>query len=150
MSDIKELKFDLSVIEIPVNIENKKYILREASGAAACSYRNAMIECTQLGPDGKPTKLKGIANVEPLLVSLCLFDDKNKRVPVATIQSWPSRIQKTLFDKAKEISELGEEEEEDIKSLKSQRAEIDERIASQELRGGSAKNELSDTMDGSG
>ena len=111
---IADLVFDdLEPVEVSVSIGGNPYILREASGGAACQYRNALIECTKLGPGGIPTALKGIASVEPLLVSLCLFDDKNKRVPVAAIEKWPARIQKALFERAKIISELGEDEEEE-------------------------------------
>ena len=107
-----ELVFDnLELVELPVIVGDKSYTLREANGGAACQYRNALIECTKLGPGGVPTQLKGIASVEPLLVSLCLFDEKGKRVPTSTIEKWPARVQKALFEKAKEISELGEDEE---------------------------------------
>ncbi len=105
---------DLEVIEIPVNVGSESYILKEASGKAACEYRNAMLACTTLGPEGRPTSLRNLANVEPLLVSLCLFSQDGKRVPQDKISAWPARVQKTLFNKIKEISELGEESPERI------------------------------------
>ena len=99
---------DLTPIEIPVSIEGVEYTLREASGDAACKYRNAMMACMQLA-DGKPVSLRGLADVEPLLVSLCLFvTETNKLVPLHVIKTWPSRVITPLFEKAKEISELGE------------------------------------------
>ncbi len=116
---------DITLKEIPVQVGDKKYTLREATGDAACLYRNAMLRCTKLGPEGKPETITGIADAEPYLVSLCLFNEGNKPVPVATIRKWPARVQTALFDKAKEISELGEDEDEDT-----------------------AKNEQSDTMGG--
>lgn len=104
---------DLTVIEIPVNISGEKYFLREASGEAACNYRNAVLKCTKLGPEGKPSSMEGIASVEPLLVSLCLVDSEGKRVPESLVKSWPSRVVKVLYDKAKEISELDDDTDED-------------------------------------
>jgi hypothetical protein len=55
----------------------------------------------------------GLANVEPLLVSLCLFRENGAPVLLATVRSWPARVVKSLFEKAKEISDLGEERKEE-------------------------------------
>lgn len=102
---------------IPINIKNEEggieeYELREASGDDACRWKNAIIERTMLGPDGKPTGMKNIADTEPILVSLCLYDvSLKKKVPVSKVRSWPARVQKALFEKAKEISDLDEDDE---------------------------------------
>jgi len=113
--ETESLSFDLSLIEIPVTIGERAYILREASGDAACKYRNALLSCTDLDPNtGKPVRITGMANVEPLLVSLCLFyEDTGASVPLGVIKSWPSRILKSLFEKTKDISDLGEETDEE-------------------------------------
>lgn len=99
---------DLTPIEVPVLLGGKRFVLREASGEAGCKYRNAMLNCTQLGPDGRPASIRGLADVEPLLVSLCLFDEQGKAVLLGTIRGWPARIQKALFEQAKFISGLQE------------------------------------------
>jgi hypothetical protein len=107
--------FDFSSLErvnIPVTVGDQQYILKEASGGAAKAYRNALMACMVLGPEGKPIKLSGLASVEPLLVSLCLVDSKGRPVDQKTVESWPARIVKVLFEKAKEISGLTEEAEE--------------------------------------
>jgi hypothetical protein len=137
---------NIEPIELPVTVGSQEYTLREASGGAACRYRNALIECTRLGPEGKPTHLKGIASIEPLLVSLCLFDSNNKRVPVQVIEGWPARVQKALFNKAQEISELNEDDTEETveqleQKLQAARTKDDDQSA--------AKNELSGIQDGS-
>lgn len=103
---------DISLIEIPYTIGGVQYVLREASGEAACSYRNAVFRATELGPDGKPSKIGNMADVEPLLVSLCLFNDQGRRLNSNELKKWPNRIVKTLFQKVKEISELEEQPEE--------------------------------------
>lgn len=112
------LEFDLSApIVIPVKLKDKDgelkdYELREANGDVACRWRNAILQRTTLGPDGKPSSLGAIADTEPILVSLCLFEaGTNRNVPVGTIRQWPSKVQKALFEKAKEISELDDDEE---------------------------------------
>lgn len=107
---MNELHFEsLDLIRVPVTIGDKHYVLQEASGEATAKYRNALLESTKLGPDGKAVSVKGLADVEMLLISLCLEDGQGKQVPVSVLKTWPNRILKTLFDKAKEISELTEE-----------------------------------------
>lgn len=152
---VEELNFDdISLKEIPVSIERKKYVLREATGDTACRYRNAVLHCTELGPEGSPATIKGLADVEPFLVSLCLFETcldergnptSERSVPVSVIRKWPSRVQKALFERAKEISELSEEEE-DLESLTKKRKEVNEKIV--KLQEDSAKKEPSNTAVG--
>lgn len=99
---------DISPIVVPVKIAGRNYELREADGATSIAYRNASLACITLGPGGKAQKLKDMASVESLLVSMCLFTDKGMPVPRRTIEGWPGRVQKALFEKAKDISDLGE------------------------------------------
>jgi hypothetical protein len=113
---------DLTPFEVPVTYKGKKYVLREASEDARCKYRNSLMGSAKLGPDGKPVSISGMADCEPLLVSLCLCQvngDGSIRLdtsgnpsllPLLTIRSWPSRIVKRLYEKAKDISDLKEEE----------------------------------------
>lgn len=109
---------DLEPTEVSVRIKKKDYVLREASGDASCKYRNAMLKSTRLGPDGKPVQIDGMADTEPLLVALCLFEKRPqegggaKEVPVSVqeVRAWPGWLVKRLFDKAKEISNLDEKE----------------------------------------
>ena len=138
------LNFDLTTAEIPVTIAGDSYTLREASGDTACKYRNKLLACTQLGPEGKPSQIRGMADVEPFLVSLCLFNAEDKLVPLHAIRAWPNRVQKKLFDTIKEISDL--DEGEDRKSLVKQREVLDKQIA--EIDEETAKNSSSDTTDG--
>jgi len=95
----------------PVYIGDTVYTLKEATIGVAAKYRNALLDCATLGPDGKPSKFSGMADVEPLLVSLCLFDVDGNEVPLATVNQWPSRIVKQLFNRVKEVSDLDEDEE---------------------------------------
>jgi hypothetical protein len=72
---MEEMCFEtLAPVEVPVKIGSGRYVLREASGDAACRYQNAVLKTTKLGPDGRPTDINGLADCEPLLVSLCLFE----------------------------------------------------------------------------
>lgn len=134
---------DLTPIEIPVKIGSKSYVLREASGDVACRYRNKLLQSTRFS-DGKPSSIEGMADAEPLLISLCLwekYDDKGatKERPVLLqeVRSWPSKIQKKLFDTAKRISELDEEETEEslLKIMRDTQKKLNE------LRAGKAEAE---------
>ncbi len=110
MSDYEPLDFsDISPIEIPVTgPDQRSYVLKEASGEAAAKYRNAILGCTRLSPEGKVSSVQGVASVEALLVASCLYNDKGSLVQRSVIDKWPSRVVKKLFEKAKEISELDE------------------------------------------
>ena len=129
-------------IEIPFTINSRNYVLREASGETACVFRNAQIACTTMGPEGKPKKFEGVADVEPLLVSRCsweqMADGKERSVPIATVKSWPSRVQKKLFNDAKRISELDESSLED---LIKERSELNDRIKEMQDEKAAVKNE---------
>jgi hypothetical protein len=93
--------------KVDVRIGKDLYDLYEASGASGVHFKNAQMETRVYGPDGVLVGLRNVANLEPLLVSLCLFK-KDSDVPVAksVITGWPFRIQKALFDKIVEISDL--------------------------------------------
>jgi hypothetical protein len=103
----EEMEFDsIALIEVPVKIAGVKYTLREASGEAVCAYRDAQIEGTVFNAEGKPVSVKGLSQVNMLLLSYCLFDDKGTNVPLAVIKAWPNRVIEPLAERVKEISEL--------------------------------------------
>lgn len=122
----------------PVTIAGKKYMLLEASGDASCRYRNAVFQCTRLGPDGKPVGIGSMADCEPLLVSLCLaeLDPKGnihrdaRGVPLCvhynTIRLWPAYIQSELFKAIKELTPSLRDKEDDSETEESLTAKIEE------------------------
>lgn len=101
---------DLEPIKVEVQIGTDAYTLKEASGDAGVKWHNALTKCFKATQAGV-TSADGIAETEPLLVSLCLSDNCGRQVPVAKIKGWPYRLQKALFEKAKEISNLAEDEQ---------------------------------------
>lgn len=103
------MDFSTAFAERTHTIDGKKYILREADGTAACRYNNAKLHGTKFDENGKAVGIGNLADVEPLLVSLCLFEDGAKtHVPLAVVSAWPYQVIKALFDEAKEISHLDE------------------------------------------
>ena len=145
MADTVSLDFSsVAEIEVPVKVRDSTYTLREASGEAAAKYRSAAAACMKM-VDGKTVGISGIGEVESLLVSLCLFDDKNKLVKRELINSWPAKIVKALFERCKEISGL--DEDASIESLKKQRDKLNEQIKT--LEDDALGNSSSNTTDGS-
>lgn len=114
MSD-ESLHFDsLSLIRIPVMIENKRYYLQEADGEAGSAYRDAKMAGmkSELDDDGnsKSVSFAGVNKAELILLSCCLYEengtDTGIRVSRDVIKSWPDRVTQKLVEKVKEISEL--------------------------------------------
>ena len=59
---MEPIVFDsIELQEQPVHVGSTKYVLREASGSAAAAYRNALFDCAEMGPEGKPARFSGIA-----------------------------------------------------------------------------------------
>lgn len=120
---------DLAPIEIPVKYAGATYLLREASEGATRQYRNAVMK-TRIYSRGELVGLKDVADVESLLVSLCLFktdpkgsilrNDKGDPINVHldVISAWRGWMIRRLYLKALEISRLGEwEDSEDLEAL---------------------------------
>lgn len=125
------LVFALDIVEIPVEIGGRKYVLREADGHTAAKYRDTITKSVKM-TRGQVSGIGGIAEAEPLLVSMCLFaeDDEGgytRKISLDTVKRWPSRIVKSLFTKAQEISGL-KEEDDSLEGLKERRRELDEQI----------------------
>lgn len=146
---------DIGFAKVQVQIGGVDYWLEEASGEAAVKYRNAVMGCTQLGNDGKPSRIIGLGETEPMLVSLCLYklvkignEEKKQYVSVQTIKGWPAKIQKGLFKRIMDISDLREEEETE-EALERTIKESQEKLDRLKEGHTSAKNGQSATMVGS-
>jgi hypothetical protein len=130
--------------------DQKKYILQEANGETGTRFTNARANSIVF-VDGKMSGLRDPGNVEILLVALCLFpidEEGNMAQQSLTpdmIRTWPDRVLKKLFLRAKEISEI--DLDEDLESLEKERARIDAQIAA--IKEDPAKNEPSDSQGGS-
>jgi hypothetical protein len=139
---------DLPAVEVKVRRGGKTYVLREADGEAARQYRNAAIRAARM-TDGEVTGIDGAADVEPLLVSLCLYyandagtitlapnglPDKRTLVPLGVIKSWTAAQQKSLFDRAVEISGLRDEQE-TVESLEKQIGKLQKQLTKLRAKG---------------
>ncbi len=134
---------DITLQEVPVTVGDKKYVLREASEHVAVQYRDMVLRAVKF-TDGKMSSADGLSAVEPKLVSMCLFDEEGKNVPIPTLLKWKPSIVKALHDRAKEISGLDEKETKEV--LEKRKASIEQQLA--EIAGEAetaAKNSLGDT-----
>ena len=131
------------IIDVLVKGPNgKDYVLREASGDTVAKFNNARARCAQY-KDGGLSGVEGLGDLEPMLVSMCLFEDKGdgtpdpqKPVRASILRAWPGPVVKALFDKASEISEL--DSDKDVASLRKQRDALDKQI--KQIEEESAKN----------
>jgi hypothetical protein len=106
---------DLELKSFKYKIGGEPYTLREASADAAVKYRNASSAGATM-KDGTVT-VGRVGDVEPILVSLCLFDQHGRAVPLHVVKTWPARVTKALFTKIKEVSDLSEKETDAPKEL---------------------------------
>lgn len=119
-------------IQVPFSYQGTKYVLCEADGEASERYALTVTPTElQLDAQGNPrsASTEGWIKSRRLLVHLCSYtvevdgsgepkrDDNDRlipkaRVPMEQVSKWPNRLVKQLFETAKEISELDEQEEE--------------------------------------
>lgn len=124
---------DLTVFEQPVTMpDGRKFVLREATEEAALAYRYASLRGMEMvvdddSGDRTTRRMEAIAEVEPLLVQLCLWDGDRRNPTLDYVKGQPSRVVKALFTKVKDVSDLGETE--DLPTLEKQLAKLNARIA---------------------
>jgi hypothetical protein len=105
---------DLQPIEIPFKVNGVSYVLREASGGAVKVYTNERMKRITFGPTGKVVSTRDLAEVDYLLVSLCVKTSEEKDVSQATVESWPNTMFKRILETTKEISGINKEESESL------------------------------------
>lgn len=121
--------------------KEKKCVLCSASEGAAVQYRNAALKAAKM-VDGKIVGMDGVANAEPLLVSLCTSPEDHNHpgqprrdtngnpvpTPLNVVMSWPPHVVAKLFETIKAISP-GLEEKETREVLEKRFGETTEKLA---------------------
>ena len=118
---MESLNFDLKREERPVVIDGEPYVLVELDGRGRDLYLNNLGGRLRHGTDGKPGGVENFEGLQASLVAASLkkvCSDGRKDVAVETIQTWPARVVDGLFDAAKELSALNEEEEDENEKSK--------------------------------
>lgn len=148
------------IIERPIRVNGKDYVIREADGDTASQFRGQQMSHLKISEGKAAGILPGLSGSELFLASKCLFEvipanDKGvtrRAVPLAVLKLWPDRITSRIFDIAQEISEL--KQVETIDSLRKKIAEyqkdLDKMLADRDAGKDEdpAKNEQEKTADG--
>jgi len=126
--EIQSLVFDetdLAPVELPVKLGKVNYALLEADEDTAGKFRTAAAKSIKFD-DGKMCGLGDVGSTQALLVSLCLYmadengkvprrddgtPDYSKRVPESVVKKWKASVVKSIFETAKNISDLSEGED---------------------------------------
>ncbi len=110
---------NVAPITVKVTVGGKQYVLKEATEAAHCEYRNTVQKAIKWS-EGKQVGVGDMENANSLLLSLCLFElyqpkkdsDTVAERPVILqqIRSWPRRVTRPLIERCKQISGIIKEE----------------------------------------
>jgi hypothetical protein len=112
-----ELDFSLEEIcqKIPVVVPNEdgtsldEFELISMSGQDATTYQNAKASSIKFDSNGQPVGFNKIADLAPLLISLCLRRKGGGLVSKSTVGKFPYKVQQKLFEVAQEMNGLNEE-----------------------------------------
>lgn len=113
----EDFNFSLDEQSFPLTIAGDSYVIVEASEEAAKKYKNTAMRATKFSDKGKPSGVDGLADVEPLLVSMCLFKvgerGDRQSVSLSTILKWPHRVVEPIYQKCRELSGLLDNDEDE-------------------------------------
>jgi len=97
------------LVRIPMPSGVEEFKLVSLTGQAATLYENARANCIRFDREGKPVGFQNIADVAPLLVSLCLKRLDGGSVSKSVIGTFPNKVLQKLFQTAQEMNELNKE-----------------------------------------
>ena len=118
-SDTNELSFSLTLKTISVKLDNAKFTMKELTGVTRDEHLDSMRERMKFNDEtGKAVGLNNIKGIQTGLISLCLFDDKDKPVEQDIIGGWPATVISKLYEKAQKLSALDEDVKETEKKGK--------------------------------
>jgi hypothetical protein len=111
------LEFDLDCQEQPVKIAGEDYVLVELNGKQRDKWLTNIGNRRKTDKKGNPIGGFNFDGMQAALVTECLFkvaaDGTRTGVPIETIQRWPAKVSGGLFDAARGLSGLDEDDEQD-------------------------------------
>lgn len=115
MENQDPLIFTLDRAERPVTISNEDYVLIELDGKERDRYLNGLAKRIRTSPDGKSQTVKEFDGLQGSLIVASLrkvTPEGLRPVDIKTVQTWPARVVKGLFQAAKDLSALNDDEDE--------------------------------------
>lgn len=109
---------------------NQEFVLEEISYNDECIWKNKTVKLVKPDKNGKFSSPESMSEALPILVALSMKKIVDgERVPVKEefVRSMPTRTQKFLFEKARTVCGLDNEEETEA-SLRQQKAVIEEKL----------------------
>lgn len=116
MSNQEVLEFKLERKERPLTIDGESYVLQELDGKERDRYLNSLVGRMRTDDKGKPGSIKNFEGLQGTLIAASLrkIEPEGRiHVKLETIQSWPSSLVRRLFDVAKEISSIEEDQDDE-------------------------------------
>jgi hypothetical protein len=118
------LSFDLQKKTLLVDLIDAEgvthhYLLTELDGRERDNYLNGLSKRVTSGVNGK-TKVSNFDGLQAALLVVCmreqLADGQTRKLKPEEVQAWPARVQTLLFEKAKAMSGLDDDAEDDAKN----------------------------------
>ena len=113
---MSELEFSTKLEQVSVIIDKKKYTLRELDGESRDEYMDLLNERMNVTEEGKVSSVIKYAGIRTRRVSDSLFDDQGKNVSLTVVGKFPSSVLQVLFEKAQELSGIGDTATEEVKN----------------------------------
>jgi len=105
-----KLSFSLKLKMLPAFLDDVEYTLKELTGAARDEHLDTMRERMKFNEEtGKAVGINTLKGIQTGLLSLCLYDDKDKLVEKDVIAGWPSTTVTGLYEAAQKLSGLDED-----------------------------------------
>jgi len=103
-----------------VSIENmsgisEEYVIHEMTGDTLETYFNTQRDKMSVSTDGIVT-MKDYKGIYTSLLVLTMTGPDSKAVPITLLKTWPSRVQKELFEIAQKLNGLNVEAKEEAKN----------------------------------
>jgi hypothetical protein len=83
-----------------------EYSIKEMTGGQRDAYFNQVGDKTKTAADGSVVGMKNFDGLYSSLLSKTVYDNTDKLVPEATLQTWPSTVQEALFKVAQALNGL--------------------------------------------
>lgn len=115
---MEELKFQLNLQEVPVNITDKEgnekvYTLRELTSQQRAKYLNGLGSRVKYTKSGNTKGLNNHEGLQESLLAMCLYDEDKQIVTKDVLKQWPAGMLSKLFDAAQDLSGMVDNKDED-------------------------------------